>query len=275
MPAPETEPAIQCSTGPFWAFPLEAAFDAIAEAGFSAVELMITRDPATQRPGLPARLAEERGLRIASVHGPFLVVTKGVWGVDPLDKIRRGLEMCRALGASCYVVHPPHLWESGYAHWVVTRSGAVARETGVAIAVETMYPRWVGHRRLRGYRWSEPWELLVAADRVVMDTSHLTVARQDVLAAYALLRPKIAHIHLSNNAGDGRDGHQDLEEGVVPVDILLEELRRTAYAGSIALELSVRGYLERSGPLVEALRRNRQYVLERMGPRPQRELRRP
>ena len=260
------ERQLQCSTGPFWAFHLDAAFDAIADAGFEAVELMVTRDPATQSPDVPARLAEERGLAISAVHGPFLVVTKGVWGVDPLAKIRRGVEMCRAVGATCYVVHPPHPWERRYAHWIVTRSAASARATGVTIAVETMYPRWIGGRRVSAYRWVEPWELAVSADRVAMDTSHLAVAREDVLSAYGVLRPKLAHVHLSNNAGDGRDGHLELEEGVVPVDSLLEEMRRTGYRGTIALELSVRGYLERPGPLVEVLRRNRQYVLDRIGP---------
>ena len=264
MGAMPSDDNLQCSTGPFWAFPLEEAFDAIATAGFTSVELMITRDPATQSPDVPARLAEERGLRIATVHGPFLVVTKGVWGADPLLKMRRGIDFCRAVGAGCYVVHPPHLWEKGYAHWLLTRSPGTARESGVTIAVETMYPRWVGRRQLRAYRWSEPSELLVSSPRVVMDTSHLTVGRHDVLATYELLRPKLAHIHLSNNAGDGRDGHQELEKGVVPVDRLLEELLRTRYAGSIALELSVRGYLERREQLVRVLRRNREYVRERL-----------
>ena len=272
----QDERTLQCSTGPFWAFHLEAAFDAIAQAGFGAVELMVTRDPATQTPDTPARLAEERGLQIASVHGPFLMVTKGVWGVDPIGKVQRGIAMCRALGASCYVVHPPHPWERAYAHWIVTRSAALAQKTGVTIGVETMYPRWVGRRRVSPYRWVEPWQLAVSADRVVMDTSHLAVARQDVLQAYGALRPKLTHVHLSNNAGDGRDGHLQLEDGVVPVETLLEEMRRTGYSGTIALELSVRGYLERPGPLVEVLKRNRQYVLDRIvPPRSQRELQTP
>ena len=264
MPTRPSRPPVQCSTGPFWALELEAAFDAVAEAGFTDVELMVTRDPTTQRPDVPARLAEERGLRIASVHGPFLAVTKGIWSADPLAKVRRGMEMCRALGASCYIVHPPYLWERSYAHWMVTRAPAFAEEAGVTIAVETMYPKWVGGYRVNAYRWSEPWQLVVASPRVVMDTSHVAVARRDVLDTYGVLAPKLAHIHLSNNAGDGRDGHLELEKGVVPVERLLEELTRTGYSGSIALELSVRRYLERPRPLVEALRRNRHYVEERL-----------
>jgi sugar phosphate isomerase/epimerase len=255
---------LQCSTGPFWAFQLEEALDAVAEAGFTDIELMVTRDPATQRPDLPRRLAEERGLRIPSIHGPFLTITKGVWSTDPVEKVRRGIEMCREVGASCYIVHPPYRWERAYAHWIVTRAPTVSQESGVTIAVETMYPKWVGGFKLKGYRWLEPWELLVSSPSVALDTSHVTVARQDVLATYDLLSPKVVHIHLSNNAGDGRDGHLELGRGVVPIDKLLDTLRRTGYSGSIALELSVRGYLERPKPLVEALRRNRHYVQHRL-----------
>src|SRR5687768_17289093 len=108
-------PPVQCSTGPFWTFALEHAMDALAEAGFTDIELMVTRDPRTQEPDLPLKLAEERGLKIASIHAPFLVITKSVWGLDPVEKIRRGAEFCRAVGADSMIVHPPYLWERDYA----------------------------------------------------------------------------------------------------------------------------------------------------------------
>ncbi|MEA2564846.1 MAG: hypothetical protein QOD49_23, partial [Actinomycetota bacterium] len=38
-------PALACSTGSFWMWDLERTFGTIAEAGFTSVELMITRDP--------------------------------------------------------------------------------------------------------------------------------------------------------------------------------------------------------------------------------------
>lgn len=257
-------PRIQCSTGPFWAFELEQALDALAEAGFSDIELMVTRDPATQDAATPQRLARERGLRIASVHGPFLVVTKTVWGLDPLDKIRRGVEMCRELGAGTLIVHPPYLWERLYARWVEEESAAVAEETGVRVAVETMYPKWVAGRRLRAHRWLEPAELVAAAPHVALDTSHLTVARLDVLDAYRVLMPKLRHIHLSGNAGDGRDGHLELDQGVVPMERFLNELRRTTYGGAISLELAVTRYIERPKDLVTMFVRNRQYMEQKL-----------
>lgn len=255
---------IQCSTGPFWAFELEQAMDLIAAAGFTEVELMVTRDRRTQDPELPARLAEERGLRIASVHGPFLAITKTVWGTDPMGKIRRGIEMCKALGAESYIVHPPFLWERGYARWVTNESAESARDTGVSVIVETMYPLWVAGRRMRGYRWLDPQALVAAAPMVALDTSHVTVARYDVLDSYRTLQPRLKHIHLSDNAGDGRDGHLELEQGILPIDRFLSELRRSGYRGAISLELSVRRYIERVKELVGMLKRSREFVESRL-----------
>ncbi|MBA3290617.1 MAG: sugar phosphate isomerase/epimerase [Actinobacteria bacterium] len=255
---------VQCSTGPFWAFELERAMDALAEAGFTSIELMVTRDTKTHEPDIPLKLAEERGLEIASVHGPFLVITKSVWGMDPIGKIERGIEMCKAFGAETLVVHPPFLWERGFANWVTERAEQSYQETGVAVAVETMYPKWVAGRKLRGYRWLRPAELVAEAPHVVIDTSHLSVSREDILKAYETLAPHLVHIHLSDNAGDGKDGHLELGHGILPLERFLDELRRTKYAGAISLELSVGRYVQRPRELVEMLARNRVYVEERL-----------
>lgn len=251
---------VQCSTGPFWTMSLARAMDLLAEAGFSDIELMVTRDPATQEPELPQRLAAERGLRIASVHGPFLVITKSVWGMDPLGKIRRGVDFCRAVGADSLIVHPPYLWEGAYAQWVRAECEDFCSEHGVKVVVETMYPKWVAGRRMRAYRWLEPEALLRAAPYVAIDTSHLTVSRFDILDALEVLAPKLTHVHLSNNNGDGRDGHLELDRGILPLDRFIEVLRRRKYVGAISLELSVRRYLERSEELVEMLKRSREFV---------------
>jgi sugar phosphate isomerase/epimerase len=258
------KPRIQCSTGPFWAFALEVAMDSLAEAGFHEIELMVTRDPRTQDPEIPRRLAEERGLRIASMHGPFLAITKSVWGLDPIGKIKRGAEACKVLGADTMIVHPPYFWEREYTRWVDKQAEAFEARMGVTVAVETMYPVWLAGRRLRAYRWLDPRELFDACHRVVLDTSHVTVARGDILDAYSVLAPRLVHVHLSDNANDGRDGHLSLGDGVLPIDRFLAELRRTDYAGTVSLELSVSRFLEKPKELVGMLRRNREYVEDRL-----------
>jgi sugar phosphate isomerase/epimerase len=255
---------IQCSTGPLWPFELEQAMDALAAAEFSQIEVMVTREPKTQDPAIIKKMVDERGLSVASVHGPFLAITKNVWGMDPIQKTRRGVEMCRALGASTLIVHPPYLWEQTFASWLTKESKAFGEEAGVKIAVETMYPRWVAGRKARAHRWLDPIELVAKAPWVVLDTSHLTVARKDILRALNVLLPKLVHVHLSNNAGDGRDGHLELEKGILPIDRFLNELRRSRYEKAVSLELSVSKYIESPGELVGMLKRNREYVESRL-----------
>ncbi len=265
MPSSEDASSrVQCSTGPFWAFELESALEAIAEAGFREIELMITRDPRTHDPELPLQLAEEQGLEISAIHAPFLVLTRAVWGLNPIEKIRRGLRFCETVGARTMVVHPPFLWEREYARWVEAEAADFSSQTGVKVAIETMYPAWVGRRAVGAYRWLTPQALARAAPWVAMDTSHLTLARQNVLDAYEVLAPKLVQLHLSNNAGDGRDGHLELEQGVVPVDALIEKFRRSDCDADVCLELSIRRYLERPKELVAMLERNRTYVEERL-----------
>ncbi|HEV3473089.1 MAG TPA: sugar phosphate isomerase/epimerase family protein [Actinomycetota bacterium] len=255
---------IQCSTGPFWAFELDHCLDLIAEAGFTDIELMVTRDRRTHHPEIPARLAAERGLKVASLHGPFLAITKTVWGQDPMGKVTRGVEMCRELGADTYVVHPPFLWERRFARWIEAESEAYSSEQGVRVAVETMYPVWMAGRRMRAYRWLDPAALAAAAPIVALDTSHVTVARHDILDSYRALEDRLVHIHLSNNAGDGRDGHLELEQGILPLDRFLGQLHQSNYGGAVSLEVSVRRFIEKPKELVAMLRRNREYVEDRM-----------
>jgi sugar phosphate isomerase/epimerase len=229
---------------------------------------MVTRDAQTQSPEVPLRLAQEHGLRITSLHGPFLVLTKSVWGADPLEKIRRGTAMCKELGASTLVVHPPYLWEQQYATWLRGEAEDHAAATGVRVAVETMYPKWLGARRMRIYRFLDPRDLFAACPYLALDTSHLTVAREDIFDAYRLMAPKLIHIHLSNNAEDGKDGHLELEEGVLPLDRFLREVKGTGYSGAVSLELTVRGYLERPSELVSMLRKNREFIEQQLTPGP-------
>jgi sugar phosphate isomerase/epimerase len=259
-----TFPMIQCSTGPLWPFEFEHALDLLAAAEFSDIEVMVTREPKTQDADLVKTMVDERGLNVTSVHGPFLAITKSVWGMDPIQKIHRGVEMCQELGADTLIVHPPYLWEQNFASWLTKRAPAYSEETGVTVAVETMYPKWIAGRRARAHRWLDPNELVQKAESVVIDTSHLTVARKDILNALQILLPKLVHVHLSNNAGDGRDGHLELEQGILPIDRFLSDLRRSRYSGAISLELSVSKYIESPQDLVEMLKRNREYVESRM-----------
>jgi sugar phosphate isomerase/epimerase len=75
------------------------------------------------------------------------------------------------------------------------------------------------------------------------------------------------HFHLSNNAGKGWDSHLPVDEGILPLDRLLDEIARDGFSGTIALELDLRPYLGDDDAVREVLVRNREFCEARLGAR--------
>jgi sugar phosphate isomerase/epimerase len=259
-----TGPTLLFSTAPFFRQPLRQAFRAIADAGFDAVEVMVTQDPATQEPDRLRTLADEFGLSVAAIHAPFLLVTRRVWGTDPVEKIDRAIHLAGEVGAHMVVVHPPYRWQRDYRRWIAEDLRTVSDESGIVVAVENMFPlRLPGAPSMRFH--SEH----ARSDRdgtpyLVLDTSHAAVAGQDIRQALARDRDRIRHIHLSNNAGRGWDSHLPVgRDGVLPIDAFLADLT-DGYRGSVALELDLRPWMKDPHALRDLLVEQREFCGRRL-----------
>lgn len=248
---------LQFSTAPFFRRPLREAFRHIADAGFVSVEVMVTNDPATQEPHALAEAAAEFGLSVDTIHAPFLVFTRRVFGTDPVGKVERTARLAREVGAGVVVVHPPYRWQYPYRRWVETGISELITETGVQIAVENMFPLRVGGAGLRMH----DGQLLPLDSPLVLDTSHAAVEGLEPSEAHSRLGPRVRHIHLSNNAGKGWDSHLPLEQGVLPIGDFLEGLERGGYEGTMSLELDLRPFA--GDRLQEVLVRNREFCERR------------
>lgn len=224
----------------------------IAKAGFDALEVMVTGDKTTQDGAAIRSVADEHGLAVGSVHAPFLLLTRGVFTTDPVEKIKRTVQVAHDAGASTVVVHPPYRWQSAYTTWLDEELEGFIRDAGMTVSMENMFPVWMRGRGLRFHRVIDPSELARFPD-VTLDTSHLAVSGVDILEAYRAVRERIAHIHLSNNLGNGRDSHAPLTTGVLPIVAFLRTLRDTGYAGSIALEMDIRERASKPAELVSLL----------------------
>jgi sugar phosphate isomerase/epimerase len=259
------EPKLLLSTAPFFRFPLREAFRHAAEAGFEAVEVMVTSDPATQDGEAILRLAGEFGVSVDVLHAPFLLITRRVFGTEPVEKIYRSTQVARQAGIPLVVVHPPYRWQRRYRRWATDSLAEYSARTGVTIAVENMFPvKLRGERGLR-FHVSQDLEDLDTFAHLVLDTSHLAVAGISLLEAYRRYRTKVVHFHLSNNAGKGWDSHLPVDTGVLPVGELMEAMRADGYAGTAALELDLRRYLDDEAGLKEILVRQREYCEQRLG----------
>jgi sugar phosphate isomerase/epimerase len=253
-------PTLVFSTAPFFRQPVREAFRHAAEAGFEAVEVMVTQDPYTQEAHLLAPLAEEFGVRIEAIHAPFLLITRRVWGADPTGKIYRGVHLAEEVGAPLVVIHPPYRWQVRFRRWVEDNLAEFSERTGVIVAVENMFPiRLRGERGVR-FHASQGFEELEPFPYLVLDTSHAAVAGLDIRAVYQQYREQIRHVHLSNNAGKGWDSHLPVDqEGVLPLAEFLHDLSRGGFAGNVSLELDLRPFMHDEEALHDVLVRNREF----------------
>jgi sugar phosphate isomerase/epimerase len=257
------------STGPLFARPLGWAFGVLVEAGYDGAELMVTQDPATQDGERVAAAAASEGIEVPVVHGPFLLLTRRVYGTDLVIKAQRSLELSGALGADLMIVHPPFRWQREFHRWLLEHADDEAAHLGTRVGVENLYPVSVGGRPVRFHQYTEP-DHLAPFHHVVLDTSHFGVAGVDINEAYLQLRDQAVHLHVSDYRGGGRDSHAPLGHGLLPLASFLHQVGEDERGGvgragvgdaSITLELDCRRYLDDRSALVGYLRQEREKCL--------------
>ena len=252
------------SSAAFFARPLDQTFRLAAETGFSGVEVMVTKDPASQDGGRMSRLADQHDVRIGAIHAPCLLLTRKVWGTDPVGKINRSIEVAQEAGVPVVVVHPPYRWQISYQRWLRDRLPELSSDTGVVVAVENMFPLWIGERGLTLHANQDIEELNEMPD-IVLDTSHAAVAGHDLVQMRRRFGERIRHIHLSDNAGRGWDSHLPPGEGVLDIDGFLDDLVTGGYDGDVSLEVDLRRYLTDDEKLREVMVSMRERCQERLG----------
>ena len=260
---PPRGPNLACSTAAFFSRPLADAFATIAGAGFRDVEVMVTRDPATQDARRIRELAERHDVLVRAIHAPFLLMTRKVWSTDPVAKIYRAIELAEETHVPLVVVHPPYRWQTAYRRWIDERLPELSSHTGVRVAVENMFPLRVRERGVRFHAHNE-LEDLERFEHVVLDTSHAAVTGMDLVGAVRRLGRRLAHVHLSNNAGKGWDSHLPVDRGVLDLDAFLRSLVEERFDGTISLELDLRPYLSDADGLTGVLRDGRSFCAERL-----------
>lgn len=264
MTAPRPSARVICSTVSVFSKPLDEAFPVLTAAGFGGIEIMVTKDPATQDARRLRELAEEHALPVEAIHAPFLLTARTVWGTDPIGKIDRAIELAEDVGVPLVVVHPPYRWQSAYRRWLDEQLPGLAERTGVRVAVENMFPLRVRGRRVATFHAKQTLDDLEGFQHVVLDTSHAAVAQLDLREALARLGGRLAHVHLSNNAGKGWDSHLPLDQGVLDLEAFLEALGASGFSGTVSLELDLRRYLHHAETLHEVLVANREFCQRRL-----------
>ena len=141
-------PLIGLSTTSVYPESTAHAFTYAAQLGYDAVEVMVGIDALSQQIAAIKQLSEHHGIPVCAVHAPCLLITQRVWGTDPWGKLERSAEMARTLGADVVVVHPPFRWQRDYARGFVAGIADLEERTGIAFAVENMYPSRASRREM-------------------------------------------------------------------------------------------------------------------------------
>ena len=213
---------------------VETTFALAAELGYDGVEVMVWSERTTQDSRLLSVLAERYEQPVLAVHAPTLLLTRGVFGVDPWDKVDRSIELAFALGAPNVVLHPPFFWQTRYARGFV--AGVALRETttGMHLCVENMFtwrPRDArSSREFQAY--SPTWDPVGQGyHSVTLDISHAATSGSDALAMARALGPTLRHLHLTDGVPGFRDDHLLPGQGNQDCAGVLAHLADTGFEG--------------------------------------------
>ncbi|TWJ25652.1 sugar phosphate isomerase/epimerase [Micromonospora endolithica] len=240
-----------------------AAFQLAAALGYDGVEVMVWTDAVSQDAGALKGLAEHYGVPVLSVHAPCLLVTQRVWSPDPWERLRRSAELAETLGAPTVVVHPPFTWQREYARTFAEGLAEIeGRFDGLRFPVENMFPVRMAGRQFVPYvpGW-DPTE--VGYSSYTLDLSHCAASHIDSLDLADRMGAGLAHVHLGDGTGEGRDEHLVPGRGTQPCAELLRSLAGRGFTGSVAVEVSTRGAKSRAvreADLREALAFARQHL---------------
>jgi len=232
--------------------PLDWTLEAIADAGFDAAEVLLAHNPDTRDAQTVRRYAARAGLDIPVIHGPYMVLLRNVLGSNYIEKTQRSLEVTAEIGARTMVAHAPFRWERAARGWLKDDVDGEAADVGVTFAMENLFP--VAGRNFSSVVTPDQ---LAAYPHVVFDTSHFAVSGVDLFEAWDALSDRVAHLHVSDNFGSGRDSHAPIGSGILPLERFLGVVGASGWSGTITLELDCRAYLDSRDSLVSFLSRER------------------
>jgi sugar phosphate isomerase/epimerase len=246
---------IALSTASVYPETTASGFELAARLGYDGVEVMVGIDPISQEVDAVRHLSSYHGVPVCAVHAPCLLITQRVWGTEPWAKLERSAEMALKVGADVVVVHPPFRWQRDYARGFVEGVAELEQRTGVAFAVENMYPWRASRREMEVYvpGW-DPSEREYA--NTTIDLSHAAVSRTDPVAMARRLGDRLRHIHMTDGTGSAKDEHLVPGRGTQPVAELLEHLASVDFEGHVVVEINTRKASNRAArelDLMEAL----------------------
>jgi sugar phosphate isomerase/epimerase len=246
---------IGASTASVWPQTATTAFELAKALGYDGVEVMVWADPISQDPAALRRRSKQTGVPVLAVHAPCLLITQRVWSPRPEERLRRSVQAAQDLDAPTVVIHPPFRWQRRYADSFADLVASLTEESGVAIAVENMFPVRRFGSAVSAYHPSiDPTDVGYAD--YTLDLSHTAAAGIDALALAKRMGSALTHLHLADGTGLPRDEHLVPGRGAQPCAEVCEWLATSGFTGQVVVEINTRrarGQADRAKDLAEAL----------------------
>lgn len=243
------------STASVWPQTASSGFVLAAELGYDGVEVMVWADPISQDIPAIRRCSRQHGVPVLAVHAPCLLITQRIWSPDPEERLRRSVQAAADLDAGTVVVHPPFRWQRRYADGFSELVEELEAASGIAIAVENMFPVRRFGGEMSAFRPSiDPTD--VGHRHYTLDLSHTSAAHADALELAKRMGDGLHHVHLADGSGIPRDEHLVPGRGTQPCAELCEALVRNHFTGQVVVEINTRrarGPGARAKDLAEAL----------------------
>ena len=166
-----------------------------------------------------------------------------MWGTEPWGKLERSAEMAQAVGAAVVVVHPPFRWQKDYAAGFVDGIAALEASTGIAFAVENMYPWRASSRARRSAMemYVPGWDPSAESyAHTTIDLSHAAIAGSDVVEMAVRMGSRLRHVHLTDGSGSPKDEHLVPGRGVMGAANFLRHVADSGFGGDVVLEINTR-----------------------------------
>jgi sugar phosphate isomerase/epimerase len=236
---------ISLSTGAFYHRGLDYSLRLARASGFDGVEYVLGPDYFLRGAAWLEGVVHATGFPVLSVHPPFSLFARlpvVPWPRRIVRSFPRVTALGRQLGAEVVVSHTVFLQSErsprGERFLEALRLG---REVGGGIAVAIESNQF--NKRKRRYLLDDLARLARFAQThgygVTFDTCHAGANREDLLEDYALVRPVLKNVHLSDVVWRSEKAHTHLVpgEGTLPLRAFLGALAADGYDGLVTMEI--------------------------------------
>ena len=254
----QTVKGLSCNSNLLSDLPLERAIDALADAGYDAVDVCLELEPPfcpipkphmspdddTVKRDRVRRHAEQAGIAIAALNAHTNLCAR-----DPAVRqantefIAGSLQLAADLGAPVVVTAGGGKDAYGYEQWFfdwlfdsLRQVLPIAERLGVSLAIEAGSPAGCLVHDIRTTKRLLEAEGLDSL-RLLFDCAHFHVRGDSPVEAFETFRDLIVHMHAKDAAGDPENIiFPPYGEGQIDFDILLGSMATHGFDGYIAVE---------------------------------------